>query len=226
MKNLLYLLLKSSLNGERKRFLPAFRKGPCSIPERVPGDAEGNVRSLLRRFPGNGATSGGSAAFSGPASSPGKDRHRPLANTLHCVLRRNALKSRVRSLGPGTGYTKSFCSFPGSQVWLRAANSHLATNYHRRPRRETQAVFSWWNSRKCLNLSLISQVMKLEEAIVYSLATSGGGLKVEWLVDKINREGLHRRKDGQPVTLAQVYAVVMSHPEMFCKSEGRIRLLI
>ncbi len=68
--------------------------------------------------------------------------------------------------------------------------------------------------------------MKLEEAIVYSLATSGGGLKVEWLVDKINREGLHRRKDGQPVTLAQVYRAVMSHPEMFCKSEGRIRLLI
>ena len=41
MKNLLYLLLKSSLNGERKRFLPAFRKGPCSIPERVPGTLRG-----------------------------------------------------------------------------------------------------------------------------------------------------------------------------------------
>ena len=68
--------------------------------------------------------------------------------------------------------------------------------------------------------------MKLEEAIVYSLATSGGGLQVEWLVDKINREGLHRRKDGQPVTLAQVYRAVMYHPEMFCKSEGKIRLLI
>ena len=68
--------------------------------------------------------------------------------------------------------------------------------------------------------------MKLEEAIVYAIATSGGGLKVERLVDKINREGLHKRNDGQPVTLAQVYAVVMSHPDMFCKSEGRIRLLI
>lgn len=68
--------------------------------------------------------------------------------------------------------------------------------------------------------------MKIEEAIVYALATSGGGLTVERLVDRINREGLHNRKDGQPVTLAQVYAVVMSHPETFVKSEGRIRLLL
>ena len=40
-------------------------------------------------------------------------------------------------------------------------------------------------------------------------------MKVERLVDKINRDGLHKRKDGQAVTLAQVYAVVMSHPETF-----------
>lgn len=68
--------------------------------------------------------------------------------------------------------------------------------------------------------------MKIEEAIVYALTTSGGGLTVERLVDRINRDRLHIRKDGQPVTLAQVYAVVMSHPETFVKSEGRIRLLM
>ena len=68
--------------------------------------------------------------------------------------------------------------------------------------------------------------MKIEEAIVYALATSGWGMKVERLVDKINRDGLHKRKDGQAVTIAQVYAVVMSHPETFVKSEGRIRLLM
>ena len=68
--------------------------------------------------------------------------------------------------------------------------------------------------------------MKIEEAIVYALATSGWGMKVERLVDKINRDGLHKRKDGQAVTLAQVYAVVMSHPETFVKSVGRIRLLM
>ena len=68
--------------------------------------------------------------------------------------------------------------------------------------------------------------MKIEEAIVYALATSGGGMKVERLVDTINRDGLHKRKDGQAVTIAQVYAVVMSHPETFVKSEGRIRLLM
>ena len=37
---------------------------------------------------------------------------------------------------------------------------------------------------------------------------------------------LHVRKDGQRVTSAQVYAVVMRHPDTFVKAEGRIMLLI
>ena len=68
--------------------------------------------------------------------------------------------------------------------------------------------------------------MKLEEAIVYLLATSGHGMKTEQIAREINARGLHTRKDKTPVTDKQVYAVFMSHPETFCKSEGRIRLMI
>lgn len=51
--------------------------------------------------------------------------------------------------------------------------------------------------------------MKIEEAIVYVLAERNGGLKTEHIAEIINRRQLHVRKDGQPVTSAQVYAVVM-----------------
>ena len=68
--------------------------------------------------------------------------------------------------------------------------------------------------------------MKLEEAIVYLLASSGHGMKTEQIAREINMRGLYTRWDREPVTDKQVYAVVMSHPETFCKSEGRIRLLI
>lgn len=68
--------------------------------------------------------------------------------------------------------------------------------------------------------------MKLEEAIVYLLASSGHGMKTEQIAREINERGLYTRWDREPVTDKQVYAVVMSHPETFCKSEGRIRLMI
>ena len=68
--------------------------------------------------------------------------------------------------------------------------------------------------------------MKIEEAILYVLAERNGGLRTEQIADIINRQRLHVRKDGQPVTSAQVYAVVMRFPETFVKAEGRIMLLI
>lgn len=68
--------------------------------------------------------------------------------------------------------------------------------------------------------------MKLEEAIVYLLASSGHGMKTEQIAREINERKLFERWDHEPVSGKQVYAVVMSHPEMFCKSEGRIRLII
>ena len=68
--------------------------------------------------------------------------------------------------------------------------------------------------------------MKLEEAIVYLLASSGHGMKIGQIAREINDRGLYTRLDKAPVTDKQVYAVIMSHPDSFVKSEGRIRLLI
>lgn len=68
--------------------------------------------------------------------------------------------------------------------------------------------------------------MKIEEAILYVLAERNGGLRTEQIADIINNKRLCVRKDGHPVTSAQVYAVVMHHPETFVKAEGRIMLLI
>ena len=68
--------------------------------------------------------------------------------------------------------------------------------------------------------------MKIEEAIVYLLASSGHGMKTEQIAREINHRGLCARADGGPITDKQVYAVIMKHPETFVKSEGRIRLMI
>ena len=68
--------------------------------------------------------------------------------------------------------------------------------------------------------------MKLEEAIVYLLASSGHGMKIEQIAREINERKLYERWDHEPVSGKQVYAVVMSHPDLFVKAEGRIRLII
>lgn len=68
--------------------------------------------------------------------------------------------------------------------------------------------------------------MKIEEAIVYLMVKRNGGMKIDQIADAINRQKLHIRKDGQPVTGKQVYAVICRFPDMFAKEEGRIRLLI
>ena len=51
-------------------------------------------------------------------------------------------------------------------------------------------------------------------------------MRTEQIAEIINRHQLHIRKDGQPVTSAQVYAVVMRYPDTFVKAEGRIMLVI
>ena len=68
--------------------------------------------------------------------------------------------------------------------------------------------------------------MKLEGAIVFLLASSGHCMKIGQIAQEINDRGLYTRWDKAPVTDKQVYAVIMSHPDTFVKSEGRIRLLI
>lgn len=68
--------------------------------------------------------------------------------------------------------------------------------------------------------------MKVEEAILYLLAERNGGMKAEQLATEINRRHLCIRKDGQPVSVKQVWFAVMSHIETFCLAEGRVMLII
>ena len=64
--------------------------------------------------------------------------------------------------------------------------------------------------------------MKVAEAIVYLLASSGRGMRTEQIAREINA----RKLCDRPISDKQVYAVIMSYPDSFCKSEGRIRLMI
>ncbi len=67
--------------------------------------------------------------------------------------------------------------------------------------------------------------MSIVEACVYLIAGGGHGMTTDQLADAINSRRLHVRKDGQPVTSRQVYAVVMRYPDIFVKEDGRIRLM-
>ena len=60
---------------------------------------------------------------------------------------------------------------------------------------------------------------------MFLLATEGHGMTTESLAREINIRKLHLRKDGQPVTSKQVYAVCMRNKEMFAKEGTLIRLL-
>lgn len=68
--------------------------------------------------------------------------------------------------------------------------------------------------------------MTLPEAIVYLLASSNQGMKTEQIAREINERGLYQRRDKEPLLEKQIWAVVLSHPEAFVKSDGRIRLMI
>ena len=72
----------------------------------------------------------------------------------------------------------------------------------------------------------IFEDMKIEEAILYCLASQHRGMRTEQIAEMINRQQLHIRKDGQPVTSNQVYAVICRYPDMFVKAKGRIMLMI
>ena len=60
--------------------------------------------------------------------------------------------------------------------------------------------------------------MKIEEAKLYCHASQNRGMRTEQIAEMINRQRLHIRKDGQPVTSNQVYAVVCRFPEVFVKA--------
>ena len=69
-------------------------------------------------------------------------------------------------------------------------------------------------------------MMKIDETILCVLSERNGGLLTELIAEIINSGHLHIRKDGKPVTSAQVYAVVIRFPDTFVKAEGRIMLMI
>lgn len=68
--------------------------------------------------------------------------------------------------------------------------------------------------------------MTLAEAIVFLLTNSAHGMKTEQIAREINERSLYQRWDKEPVSEKQIWAVVLSHPETFVNSEGRIRLII
>lgn len=68
--------------------------------------------------------------------------------------------------------------------------------------------------------------MKIEEAIVYALASSNRGMRTEQIAQFINSKGLFKRRNNQPVDSKMVYAVIMKHQDIFVKSEGLIRLIM
>lgn len=68
--------------------------------------------------------------------------------------------------------------------------------------------------------------MRIEEAIVYVLSEHNGGLKTEQIAEIINRRKIHVRKDGQPVSSAQMFRVVCLYPDTLVKTNGRIMLMI
>ena len=80
--------------------------------------------------------------------------------------------------------------------------------------------------RRLILRKIVNLYMKIEEAIVFVLASSNHGMKIEQIAKEINEKGLFTRWDKNPVDGRMVYAVVMSHPETFVKSDGLIRLMI
>ena len=68
--------------------------------------------------------------------------------------------------------------------------------------------------------------MKIEEAIVYVMVKRDGGMTTDQIADAINRQGLHQRKDEQPVTSKQGYATICRFPAMITTEAGRIMLMI
>ena len=70
------------------------------------------------------------------------------------------------------------------------------------------------------------QKMRLEDVMVYALATEGRGLSVPQITYLINREKLHIRQDGNPVTEEQVWACYFRNRHTFVWEGGIIHLTI
>ena len=68
--------------------------------------------------------------------------------------------------------------------------------------------------------------LSLQEAMIYVLVTEARGLSVPQITYLINREGLHKRKDGQPVSEEQVWACYFRNRNSFVWEGGVIHLVM
>ena len=59
------------------------------------------------------------------------------------------------------------------------------------------------------------KLFRIEQVIVYVLAMSGHGMTAADIANYINDEHLYIRKDGEPVSDRQVYAVVCKFNQIF-----------
>jgi len=68
--------------------------------------------------------------------------------------------------------------------------------------------------------------IRIEESIVLVLTLLGRGMTTEQITKEINDKRLHTRRDGEPVSIAQVYAAVKRNPSVFSIEGGLIRLVM
>ena len=68
--------------------------------------------------------------------------------------------------------------------------------------------------------------LSLQEAMVYVLVTEARGLSVPQITYLINRERLHIRKDGEPVSKEQVWACYFRYRHTFVWEGGIIHLVM
>lgn len=68
--------------------------------------------------------------------------------------------------------------------------------------------------------------MTLQEAMVYVLVTEARGLSVAQITYFINREKLHVKKDGNPVSEEQVWACYFRNRQTFVWEGGIIHLVM
>ncbi|MCH5235577.1 MAG: hypothetical protein J1E16_09795 [Muribaculaceae bacterium] len=68
--------------------------------------------------------------------------------------------------------------------------------------------------------------LSLQDAMLYVLVTEARGLSVPQITYLINRERLHARKDGLPVTEDQVWACYFRNRHTFVWEGGIIHLVM
>ena len=68
--------------------------------------------------------------------------------------------------------------------------------------------------------------MRLEEAMMYCLVTENKGLSIPQITYLINRERLHVRNDGNPVSEEQVWACYFRNRHTFVWEGGIIHLVM